>query len=77
MIAMCTKNGKMVRLSANYDFEKETASYEVTYEVTHLYFGDFKHAVILYKSLCKEVEMGCDMDKRMKTLVEMYGKEVA
>lgn len=78
MISLTRTNGITVRLDASYDVEAETVEYTVTCDSTRLYFGDFKRAAVLYKSLCEEIKMKCDMSGRLATLDEMYGrKEVA
>lgn len=78
MISLTRENGVTVRLDAAYDVEKETAEFVVNYDGNRFYFAEFSKAAVLYKSLCKELEMGCKMEERIATLNYLYGrKEVA
>lgn len=75
MIGLTRKNGITVSLDAAYDIENETAEYCVTCRGARLCFPAFKDAAILYKSLCEEIETGCEMDERLATLEVRYGKK--
>lgn len=75
MISMTMVNGTTVRLDAAYDIEKETAEYSVTCRGARLCFPVFKDAAVLYKSLCEEIETGCEMDERLATPEVLYGKK--
>ena len=77
MIRKKRVKGVTILLNADYDLENDTATYLVTYNGTKLFFRKFRDASVLFKSLGQEIEMGCDMDYRINTLVSMYGKEVA
>ena len=78
MIALTRINGVTIRLDANYDVAAETAEFVVNYDGNRFYFAEFAKAAVLYKSLCKELEMGCKMGERIATLNNLYGrKEVA
>ena len=77
MIGMTRVKGVTILLDADYDLDNDTATYRVTYDGTKLFFNNFRDASVLFKSLEKELEMGCDMDSRINTLVSMYGKEAA
>lgn len=79
MIALTRINGVTIRLDANYDVAAETAEFVVNYDGNRFYFAEFAKAAVLYKSLCKELEMGCKTGEHtLATLNNLYGrKEVA
>lgn len=75
MISLMSKNGITVRLDVACDVENETAEFRVTYGTTRLFFPVFKDAAIVYKSLCEDIENGCEMGERLATLEALYGKK--
>ena len=74
MMSLTRENGVTIRLDAEYDVEKETARYTVSYNGTKMYFAEFQKAAMFYKSLCAELRMGCDMKVRIATMDKLYGK---
>lgn len=75
MISLTRENDVTVRLDADYNVKHEIATYIVDYDGVRFYFSDFKRAAILYKSLCAELKMGCDMKMRIAGLAGLYGKD--
>lgn len=58
MIAMTTKNGKMVRLTADYNIDTATVNYEVYCAGVTFEFDHFGPAAVVYKSLSRRIEGG-------------------
>lgn len=89
MIAMTTKNGKTVRLSADHFVDTGTVVYFVYAGGYCFRFHDFKTAARVYKDLSKTVEEGSSLTMHLKRVASAarmlgypvdepsYGKEVA
>ena len=58
MIATTTKNGQMVRLTADYQLDVEKAVYTVYCNGTEFEFIDFAPAARVYKQLSRRIEEG-------------------
>lgn len=56
MIAMTSKNGKSVRLSADFHLDTEKVFYSVYSGGTTFEFPDFEPAARVYKSISKRIE---------------------
>lgn len=69
MIATTTKNGKCVRLTADYNIDTATVNYEVYCACTTFEFDHFGPAAVVYKSLSHRIEDGNFTDAHLKNLV--------
>ena len=69
MIAMTTKNGKTVRLSADYHIDTETVYYTVTCDGCTFEFVHFAPAAKVYKTLSARIEAGVVIDVLLSNLV--------
>lgn len=58
MIATTTKNGQMVRLTADYQLDVEKAVYTVYCNGAEFEFIDFAPAARVYKQLSRRIEEG-------------------
>ena len=56
MIATTTKNGKLVRLTADYNLDTARVNYEVYCAGTTFEFSDFAPAARVYKTLSDRIE---------------------
>lgn len=70
MIAMTSKGGKMVRLSADFDIDTEKAHFTVYCKGITFEFGEFAPAARVYKTLSREIDEGCDIAVRLQNLVK-------
>ena len=68
MIAMTTKNGKCVRLTADCNIDTETVNYEVYCAGTTFVFTDFALAARVYKTLSERIESKTLTDACIKNL---------
>ena len=69
MIAMTTKNGKTVRLSADYHMDTENVYYIVTCDGCTFEFGDFAPAARVYKTLSARIEASMTISDTLRNLV--------
>ena len=69
MIAMTNKNGKRVRLSADFQFDTGKAYFRVCCEGVIFEFDQFGPAAKVYKSLSKRLEDENFTDTYLKNLV--------
>ena len=69
MIAMTNKNGKSVRLTADYHLDTATAYYMVYCEGVTFEFNHFGPAATVYKSLSIRIEGGTFTDALLKNLI--------
>ena len=69
MIAMTTKNGKTVRLSADYHLDTENVYYTVYCDGCTFEFSDFAPAARVYKKLSSRIEAGVIVDLLLRNLV--------
>ena len=69
MISMTTKNGNVVRLSADYQLDVETVEYSVSCGRYVFYFPYFKPAAKVYKELSRRIEDGLDISDYLECLV--------
>jgi len=69
MIATTTKNGKSVRLSADYHLDTEQVFYTVYCAGCTFEFNDFAPAVRVYKALSNRIEAGMAFDIMLQNLV--------
>ena len=69
MIAMTTKNGKSVRISADFHLDTEQVYYTVYCEGCTFEFNDFAPAARVYKDLSARIESGMTFDIMLKNLV--------
>ena len=65
MIAMTTKNGMCVRLSADFHIDTETVEYKVYCAGTRFIFPDFAPAARVYKELSRLIEDGMKLNDRV------------
>lgn len=82
MISLISKNGKSVRLSADYSIDTETAEFTVYSDGTKFIFREFAPAARVFKRLSgaiEAIEMGGDYKKSLHDLIRcarMMGYEV-
>lgn len=79
MIAMTTKNGKTVRLDADYHIDTGMAEYKVYCAGTRFIFPDFAPAARVYKDLSRIIEDGGkpnDRVIRLTTAARLMGYKV-
>jgi hypothetical protein len=69
MIATTTKNGQMVRLSAEFHIDTGTLEYTVYCKGKTFCFEDFAPAARIYKDLSRLIEDGLDLKARLGHLV--------
>ena len=69
MIATTTKNGKSVRISAEFHLDTEKVYYTVYCEGCTFEFNDFAPAARVYKALSARIEAGMKFDIMLKNLV--------
>lgn len=69
MIAMTNKNGKSVRLTADYHLDTATVYYRVYCAGTTFEFDHFGPAATVYKSLSNRIEAENFTDTHLKNLV--------
>lgn len=69
MIAMTTKNGKSVRLTADFQLDTEKVSYEVYCGGISFEFPEFAPAARVYKTLSNRIEGGTFTDSCLMNLV--------
>ena len=69
MIAMTTKNGKTVRLSADYHLDTETVYYTVTCDGCTFEFVHFAPAAKVYKTLSVRIEASMTISDCLRKLV--------
>lgn len=69
MIAMTNKNGKSVRLTADFHLDTETVYYKVYCDGVTFEFKDFAPAANVYKTLSDRIESGNYTDNSLKNLV--------
>lgn len=85
MIAMTAKNGKTVRMSADFHIDIERVGYSVYCDGTTFTFSDFAPAARTYKTLSQRIEAGDDISVLLHNLAKgarlmgysVTGKEVA
>ena len=65
MIATTTKNGRCVRLSADFQIDTETVEYKVYCTGIEFIFPDFAPAARIYKDLSRIIEDGRKPDDRV------------
>lgn len=65
MIAMTTKNGNVVRLSANYHLDRNEAEYKVFCNGTEICYKHFAQASEIYNDLSKAIEDGKDPAEKL------------
>ena len=68
MIAMTGKNGKSVRLSADFHLDTEKEFYTVYSGGTTFEFPDFRPAAHVYKTLSKYIEDEVDVTPMLRNL---------
>ena len=69
MIATTTKNGKSVRLSADFHLDTEQVYYTVYCSGCTFEFNDFAPAARVYKTLSARIEAGMTFDILLKNLM--------
>ncbi len=69
MIATTTKNGKSVRISADYHLDTEQVFYTVYCAGCTFEFNDFAPAARVYKALSNRIEAGMAFDIMLQNLV--------
>lgn len=69
MIAMTNKNGKSVRVSADFQFDTGKSYFRVFCEGVVFEFEDFAPASRVYNTLSERIEGGTYTDKCLKNLV--------
>ena len=69
MIATTTKNGKSVRISAEFHLDTEQVYYTVYCAGRTFEFNDFAPAARVYKALSARIEAGMKFDLMLKNLV--------
>lgn len=69
MIAMTSKNGKSVRLSADFHLDTEQVYYTVYCAGCTFEFNCFAPAARVYKALSARIEAGMTFDVMLKNLV--------
>lgn len=69
MIATTTKNGKSVRISADFHLDAEQVYYTVYCAGCAFEFNDFAPAARVYKKLSDRIEAGITIDVLLKNLV--------
>lgn len=82
MIATTTKNGKCVRLTADYHLDTETVYYYVECGKVSFEFNHFGPAARVYKNLSRMIDGGWLAEENLNNLVEAaralgYSVEVA
>ena len=70
MIAMTTKNGKSVRLTADYNLDTATVNYEVYCAGVTFEFDHFGPAAVVYKSLSNRIEGETFTSECLRNLVK-------
>ena len=70
MIAMTTKNGKTVRLEADYDLDMGTVYYYVECGKVRFEFNHFSPAAKVYKNLSRLIDGGWFTEANLENLVE-------
>ena len=70
MIATTTKNGQMVRLTADYQIDVEKAVYNVYCNARKCEFSDFAPAARVYKQLSRRIEEGAPVGALLDNLVK-------
>lgn len=70
MIATTTKNGQMVRLTADYQLDVEKAVYTVYCNGTEFEFIDFAPAARVYKQLSRRIEEETPIGALLDNLVK-------
>lgn len=68
MIAATSKNGKSVRLSADFQIDVEKVYYTVYCEGYTFEFGDFAPAAKVYKTLSTRIEAGMTISDALRNL---------
>ena len=69
MIAMTTKNGKSVRLEADYHLDMESVYYYVVCGKVRFEFNHFGPAAKVYKSLSRLIDGGWFTEANLNNLV--------
>lgn len=69
MIATTSKNGKSVRLTADYNIDTETVNYEVYCAGVTFEFDHFDSAAKVYMSISGRIEDGYFTDAFLKNLI--------
>ena len=69
MIASTSKNGKLVRLSADFQIDTEKVYYTVSCDGCTFEFGDFAPAARVYKTLSSRIEADMTISDCLRNLV--------